>query len=357
MSTPSLRRRLLWGLGVATVVLLVIEGVLRLAVPESALLLSWEREDGLLLYRARTYVEGPAEAGARDAWRRGELTTRTHARTQHMDGPHPWSVQTNDEGLRESAPIPKARTTDRRYLALGDSWMFGVSADQDKTLPKQLERTLPGLLNVQSVQVVNGGIPGANAWHMLRRWNYLRDRMDIDGVLIGLPHNAPDADVPDRRAAWYQDARGAPYLNSRIYLGMRRLIVPLSRPRYPDLLQASGNEGDLQYRMTIADLKTMAADIAARGLRAWLVLWPNDWTAAQTGAVDMERWATPLSDLPMAGHALSERRSWGHVDAWHPSEAGYRAIAEVVGPMMAGQASSATLSSQPRCSDMPEDGP
>ena len=79
-------------------------------------------------------------------------------------------------------------------------------------------------------------------------------------------------------------------------------------------------------RMTIADLKALAKDVTQRDLPIWLVLWPNDWQAAQTGAVDMDKWAKPLSTLPMAGHALTERRCWGHVDAWHPSEAGYRAI-------------------------------
>jgi lysophospholipase L1-like esterase len=345
------------GLGVACAVLLIAEGLIRVTVPEEALLLSWEREDGLLLYRSRTYVEGPAEPGAREAWRRGELVTRANARTQHMDGSHPWAVQTNDEGLREEGPVPRTRATSRRFLALGDSWMFGVSADQGHTLPDQLEALLPAHLEADTVEVVNGGIPGANAWHMLRRWNYLRDRLDLDGVLIGLPHNAPDPDVPARRKAWYRTARGAPYFGARIYLGLRRLILPLSRPRYPDLLQTDGDDGDLQYRMTTADLKALAADIRARGLPVWLVLWPNDWQAAQTGAVDISRWTKPLEDLPMAGHALTQRSCWGHVDTWHPSEAGYRAIAEVIAPVMAGGTGSPALVTDPSCSQVPGDGP
>jgi len=350
-------RKLLMGLLIAAGMLLAIEGILRVTIPQSALLLSWEREDGLLLYRSRTYVEGPAEPQAREAWKRGELRTRPDARTQHMDGPHPWAVRTNAEGLREDGPVSTHKTTRRRYLALGDSWMFGVSADQGETLPDQLERLLPEQMNVESVEVVNGGIPGANAWHMLRRWNYLRDRLDFDGVLIGLPHNAPDPDVPAKREAWYRSARGAPYFGARIYLGLRRLILPLSRPRYPDLLASTGDGGDLQYRLTIADLQALAQDVASRGLPAWLVIWPNDWQAAQTGPVDMSQWTTPLSNLPMAGHALTERRCWGHVDAWHPSEAGYRAIAEVVAPLMAGGPSDSSLSTNPSCTEVPGDGP
>jgi lysophospholipase L1-like esterase len=350
-TTSKTGRRLGLGLATAAVGLLLLEGLLRLIIPEQSLLLSWEREDGLLLYRSRTYVEGPAEAGARDAWRRGELSTRPNATTQHMDGPHAWAVQTNEEGLREVHPVDESKATDRRFLALGDSWMFGVSADQGQTLPDQLERLLPAKLGVERVEVLNAGIPGANAWHMLRRWNHLRDRIDIDGVLIGLPHNAPDADVHALRNAWYRDARGAPHLNSWIYLGLRRLVLPLSRQRYPDLLNHSGDSGDLQYRMTIADLKILADDVRAQGIPAWLVLWPNDWAAAHTGAVDLSQWTAPLEGLPMAGHALDERQCWGHVDTWHPSEAGYMAIAQVIAQLMAGGPSSGTLTGQPQCVD------
>jgi lysophospholipase L1-like esterase len=347
----STTRRVGMGLLTAVAVLLATEGLLRLALPEQTLLLSWEREDGLLLYRARTYVGGPVDPGARQAWRKGELMTRANARTQHMDGAHPWAVQTNSEGLREDGEVPHAKLADRRFLALGDSWMFGVSADQGQTLPDQLERILPGLLGVSRVEIINGGIPGANAWHMLRRWNYLRDRVQIDGVLLGLPHNAPDPDVPDRREAWYRDARGAPYFNSRIYLALRRLILPLSRPRYPDLLSQVGDGGDLQFRMTIADLRALVDDVRSRGLPAWLVLWPNDWTAAETGEVDMSQWSEAMGGLPMAGHALTGRGCWGDIDTWHPSEAGYRAIARVVAPMMAGGPGQPTLVSTPPCLD------
>jgi len=172
-------------------------------------------------------------------------------------------------------------------------------------------------------------------------------------VLIGLPHNAPDPDVPGRRQAWYQSARGAPYFGAWVYLCVRRLILPLSRPRYPDLLAEGGDEGDLQYRMTLADLRALAADVQARKLPIWLILWPNDWAAAQTGEVDMGQWSSPLSDLPMAGHALTGRSCWGHVDTWHPSEAGYRAIAEVIAPLIAGGPSRPTLTRTPRCREVP----
>ncbi len=353
-------KRAVLGLLVSAVFLAVLEGVLRVVIPADALLLSWEREDGLLLYRSRTYVEGPADPAQRELWRSGILETRSNAATHHKDGHHPWSVRTNDQGLREEEAIPAASLSDRRYLALGDSWMFGVSATQGKSMPAQLERLLPSRLGVGSVQVVNGGIPGANGWHMLRRWNHLVDRMQMDGLVMGLPHNAPDPDVPERRRAWYANARSGPALNARLYLVLRRLLLPLGRPHYPDLLAADGSTDpsrDLHLAMTIADLRAITADAKARGIPVWLVLWPNDMTEALGGRVDLQRWSQPLAGLTMGGHALAHRSCWGHVDTWHPSEAGYRAIAHVVTEMMVTGEGSPTLQPQPKCSAMGEDGP
>ena len=67
----SLQRRLLFGLVFAGMMLGVTEAVLRLVVPDDAWLMSWEREDGLLLYRSRTYVGGPVNPAERERWRRG----------------------------------------------------------------------------------------------------------------------------------------------------------------------------------------------------------------------------------------------------------------------------------------------
>jgi len=280
--------------------------------------------------------------------------------THHKDGSHPWAVRTNDQGLREVHTIPPRSTSARRYLALGDSWMFGVSATQGKSLPDQLERLLPARLGVDSVEVVNGGIPGANGWHMLRRWNHLVDRMDIDGLVMGLPHNAPDPDVPERRRAWYASARTGPVMSARLYLALRRLLLPLGRPHYPDLLandDPTDKSRDLHLDMTIADLRAIAADADNRGIPVWLVLWPNDMTEALGGRVDLRRWTDPLSTLTMGGHALTHRSCWGHVDTWHPSEAGYRAIAHVVTEMIATGVGSPSLQPQPQCSAMGENGP
>jgi len=350
MAIP-LHRRVLYALVASSVILVAAEATLRAFVPEQQWQLSWEREDGLLLYRSRTYVGGPVDPGERRRWRTGELVTRAGTDAVHHDGKHPWRVRTNAEGLREDQEIPKTRMAERQFLAIGDSWMFGVSAGQGRTLTDHLERALPALLDVDSVEVINGGIPGANAFHMLRRWHYLRDRMVIDDLIVGLPHNAPDPDVPAARRAWYQNTRGLPHGSLRLYQGLRRALLPYTRPHYPDLLEAD-KDGD-QQAMTVADLSTIVADAHSRGIRVWLVLWPNDMVAAQQPAMDLTKWVGPLAEHldGYGGHGLSARRCWGFEDTWHPSEAGYAAIAEVLAPVIAGGPSSSVLVNSPPCTE------
>jgi hypothetical protein len=326
----SISRQLAFAALASTTFFVLIESALRVALPDDIWLTSWEKEDGLLLYRSRTYVGGPVDPKQREQWRRGELSTRAGTDTIQHDGTIPWSVKTNSQGLRENYEVGIQKATDLQFLALGDSWMFGVNAPQGHSLPALLERTLPPVLDVDTVEVINGGIPGANAWHMLRRWHFLRDRIAIDGLILGLPHNAPDADVPAKRKVWYEKARGIPTGNSRIYRGLRWLLLPYTRPHYPDLLQPK-QAADAQ-KMTAADLGTILEDAASRGIPVWLTLWPNDMVAAQNSNADFREWVEPLAERlnGYGGHALIERHCWGNKDTWHPSKLGYHAIAEVM---------------------------
>ena len=348
----SLQRRFLFGILCASMMLGLTELVLRMVVPDEAWLMSWEREDGLLLYRSRTYVGGPVDPQERQRWRRGELSLQAGTDTVQHDGQVPWTVRTNAQGLREDQPIPTGRLADRQFLALGDSWMFGVNAPQGQSLPARLEQLLPHALDVESVEVVNGGIPGANAWHMLRRWHYLRDRITIDGLILGLPHNAPAPDVPALRRAWYQRARGLPAGQSRIYRGIRHMLSPYTRPHYPDLLSAE-NEGDGKA-MTLADLRTIISDAKDRGIPVWLVLWPSARGGAQDPALSLSDWVQPLTDSldGHGGHALRDRNCWGSKDTWHPSASGYAAIAGVVAQVIETNSKAMTLTSG-TCQNVP----
>ena len=101
--------------------------------------------------------------------------------------------------------------------------------------------------------------------------------------------------------------------------------------------------------MTLADLQTIISDARARDLPVWMVLWPNDMEAAQDTAMSLAQWVEPLSDGldGHGGHALRDRNCWGSKDTWHPSAAGYTAIAGVVAEMIASNGKSMQLTPGP----------
>ncbi|MCK6522884.1 hypothetical protein L6R49_15755 [Myxococcota bacterium] len=312
------REKLSFAAAAAALAFGALELGLRLTVPLETLRFSWEQESALL--------------GLDD---QGALNVRPHHTQTYHDGPYAWTVRTATMGLREDAdPSPEIPAGTTRLLALGDSWMFGWSADQGLTLPDQLERLLPARLGVERVEVINGGIFGSCAFDMLRRWRQVSAQLELDGVILGRPHNLTrQAAVAERRTRWYQDVRGAPFVDVRTYLALRRLLAPLTRPQYP---AATGANADAA---TLADLTTLITDARAQGLDVWFVGFPTAMDEALNGRQgalrSFEGTLSPLG-VPSAGHLLNERSCWGHEDLNHPSPAGYLALAEVTAELIAG---------------------
>jgi len=339
------------GLCVALSLVLGLEGLLRVFVPEESLLLTWEREDGLLFFENRSFHDPDAEVPVAEG--DIDLGTRPFTEATLADGPYTWHVATNARGLREAEPTPRESPTDLRYLALGDSFVFGWSVDQPSTLSEQLELLLPDALGVASVEVINGGVFGSDALDMLRRFHFFAERLELDGVILGLPHNIRSQELRARRAHWYRSARGAPYVDSRLYLVLRRLLLPLSRPHYPQLRvgDATADGPESALRFTLEDLANLADDASERSLPVWMVLWNDNWARASQGTGSLRHWTDPLQrhGVKFAGHALDERACWGFEDVWHPSAAGHRAIAEVLAAAMASDASQPILQRRPRC--------
>lgn len=330
------RLRLIRALAVAAGALLAVELLLRAIVPAGWLTFSWERPDGFLMQdpSSRTFLPRPG------------------TNTTHHDGPYPWRYAVNAQGLREDEPIPADRPGTFRVLALGDSWIFGISADQEKTLPRQLEGLLPERLG-RPVEVINAGVPGAGAFDMRIRWRDLRDDFRVDALLLGEPHNyRRQVAVGEARETWL--AGGAPYLPSYLYLGLRRILLPWTRRglRQPD---AEGVES------TLADVRGLVDEARAAGLAVWFGVWPSTLEDAQrgTGTLGYGRWRAALvgSGARLTGHALRQRSCWGWEDHSHPSESGYRALAEVVAELAAGGPEPAALRETPSCDRVPGFGP
>ncbi|MCB9762196.1 MAG: SGNH/GDSL hydrolase family protein [Alphaproteobacteria bacterium] len=322
-------RKLLAGLAVTLGVFALAELALRATVPADTLRFAWESPDPLLVLEDDTLRLEPGR------------------RIDKQDGDHPWQIRTNRFGMREDHDPPaQAPAGILRLLALGDSWMFGHNADQDRTLPEQLEALLPSMVEAERVEVLNGAIFGSCAFDMLRRWRQLSALFEVHGVLLGTPHNETrQRALADQRQGWYRRVRGAPWVDVRVYLALRYLLAPLTRPQYPYLEADQPSSG-------IPDLVTLATDARDQGLPVWFVGMPtNRMQPVEARARTLEPWAEALAPLgvKLVGHTLPQRSCWGNTDPHHPSEAGYRALAEAVAPVVAGRAPGGAMVDTPAC--------
>ena len=276
-------RKALFALILTAAVLGGVEVGLRLFVPREALLLEWERPNGLI-------------ATTED----GGVVTRPGMQEQRQDGPYPWRVALDSTGFREDADVTKEPAPGTlRILALGDSWMFGFSVDEGKTISDVLERKLTERMG-RPVEVVNAGVFGSCAFDMLQHYRQLVDTYRFDGVLLGQPHNgARMTRVADERRAWYRVAARGPASDLRIYLGLRRLLAPLRTPAFATPLTGDGREAQ------IADLRALVGDARARGKKVWFAELPNDMGQAMAGFTGSPDWRDGLG-VPSGGHALSE---------------------------------------------------
>ncbi len=333
-------RKPLYALALGLLALGLLEGGARIFGPdESALLFSWERPDGMLAIdpTARTYLPRPGT----DA--------------QNPDGPYHWRYVTNAQGFREDTEIPVAKPAGtRRILALGDSWIFGISVTQGKTIADHLEALLPPRQDGTPVEVVNAGIPGASGFDLLLRWRQF-EGWDLDGVLLDVPHNyARELAVAPSRDRYLDQDLGAPYVPVRLYLLTRRLLTPMTRAR-----QAATPEAVAAIR---ENLVTIAREAAARGIPMWVGIWPGDLDEGLRGHTrdaDLADFRAALGPhgVKITGHALDHRSCWGFEDTAHPSEAGYRALAEVFADLVVTGDEPAGMRTTPRCLDVPGYGP
>jgi hypothetical protein len=313
--------------------LLVPELGLRLFTSEDTLLFSWERSDAWL------HLD---PSGA--TW----VSPNLHMRRDIHPDP-PWELHTNSQGFREPADTPARRPKGTyRILALGDSWMFGLGVNDAQTIPSQVEQMLAEQKG-WNVEIINAGVPGFRAWDMWRRWALLRDRLEIDGLLLGAPHNQgtregdADSGVP---SVTPPASRLRTYLLVRWLLGRWR--GPMYAPGPPDPSQGSADT------ISISNIVTEAL---ARDLDVWLLLMPGNLAASidPVGGVATlhDGWLMDVdrSKVWIAGHTLDERSCWHQGDIGHPSARGTWALASALTGVMVNKQSTSTTWNTPRCSD------
>ena len=125
---------------------------------------------------------------------------------------------------------------------------------------------LPERLGVAKVEVLNAGVFGSCAFDMLKRYRQFGDAWEIDGVLLGQPHNGARQNlVAEERTRWYSLIPSAPKSRVRLYLALRRGIASMRAPRYAQPPVGA------QLESEVANLRTLAAEAGEPGRARGLV--------------------------------------------------------------------------------------
>ena len=326
-----MRGRVAWALLTVALLLVVVEGALRLYTTREGLLYTWERPDGVVMLDPVT----------------GAATLRPGAFEHTRDGPYGWAARINAQGLRMDGDVPvKAPPGTRRWLLLGDSWAYGVATRQGAGLAARLSAALREVSGVDS-PVINAGIPGASAWDVLQRARALHS-IEVGGVVVKVSVNHGSAAA--RRAA---RAQAAPP-DVRMLLGLRRLVA-LVRTRE---LRVETPDAAVEAEES---LRALVTEARARGRDVVVLVAPVDRAAsADVDRTDAEhaRWARLFAGtegVRVVAHRLVQRSCFGWVDESHPSESGAEALARVVAAAVASGATSP--SSEPSCDAVDAVGP
>lgn len=326
-------RKLALGLVVSAALLAGAEGLLRALIPVDRLLFSWEKPRGALY-----------------ATTSGHTIMNPGVTTVRQDGPHRWTMTINGQGFREDAETPiEAPPGQTRWLALGDSWMLGFNADQGKSVPDLVEARLRAA--GEDIEVINNGQFGSSGFDMLVAWRAAQT-LRPDALLIGWPHNGSrQRDLREARKRWYANTRAAPASDARLYLLARHALFRFTRPANPQLSDAEAVEA-------LGDLAVLAGEARRAGVPVRMILWPTRY-GGRVDAGEAEQIARTLRPLGVsfAGHSLPQRSCWGHEDLFHPSEAGYAAIAERVISLVQEGESAVLQPANPSCNEMPGDAP
>jgi lysophospholipase L1-like esterase len=237
---------------------------------------------------------------------RGRITNQAEFDTE---------VVTNQKGLRGPEVGPKLEGT-IRILAIGDSFTFGVGAQQEETWPARLERRMP------NAQVLNAGAPGFGvpdevAWFEAHGVDL---HPDVVVVAVFLANDLQDASPDQPKVAVVDGALVVPgetgglrrwlyyhshlfrLLKSSVLEGRVRSLLGLKEPWATRELRA---ELSLYAPTLPEELKKGAeatenavARLASRGVPVVAVLIPS------LPQVDSRRWTALLDrfSLDPAGH-------------------------------------------------------
>jgi lysophospholipase L1-like esterase len=221
-------------------------------------------------------------------------------------------VATNREGLRGPEIGPKSGL---RILAIGDSFTFGVGAQQDETWPARLEQIL-------GAQVLNAGAPGYGVPDAVAWYERYGVRLDPDLVIVAvfLANDLQDASPDQPKVAVVDGALVVPgetggprrwlYYHSHLFRLLKRSVLEgrvrtmlgLKEPWATRELRAEfslyGPALPGELRRGAEATESAVARLASHRVRTVAVLIPS------LPQVDPQRWKAVLAQLGLdpAGH-------------------------------------------------------
>lgn len=190
----SLFRRFLFAvaasLGSAVLTLLALEGVFRLVLPPSPVIvisgtsnapaedLRAEKRgpEKIEVENVSTLFYGTKDRGTR-------LRPNVDAFLPKFGYEGNVHIRSNSLGVRHEELPPKG-LDEFRILVLGDSIVFGADLDEPQTFVALMEKTLEG--RWKRVRVINAAIPGSSTRDQFHRYLELREAVRADLVLIGM---------------------------------------------------------------------------------------------------------------------------------------------------------------------------
>lgn len=289
---------------------------------------------GLVLLGSVLFSLAILEAGAR-ALRLGNVGTpyvledpdtiyaHIPGKRGRMESPGEFAIRfaINDKALR-GREVAYERSGADRVLAIGDSFTFGVGANDDETWPAALERELRTRRPGRAVEVVNGGTQG---WGLAEYWIWLEKeghRYAPDDVVVAV--HASDWTSADRGLVTLDDA-GRPVRHRREAAGIGRLKEITARiPGYETLMEwsvlASFLKTRLAHRMRGGTTQTLEAT-GADG--AGLERFDRGWPINRAVLLELERRVDEIG----GGLALVFIPTWEHVlgePGYQGSEARFR---------------------------------
>jgi lysophospholipase L1-like esterase len=330
----SRKKKVLFSSVTFCAVLLILEGVARLAVSPSDTSLHKIHQDIITILGLPELNEVMAYDDNL-FWVLKKNVSGRRIQGTIKEKPIDFTVSTNSLGLR--GPEVRAREKPLLILAVGNSCTFGVGVNDDKTWPARLEEVLSKRYGIPA-EVLNAGVPGYTAYQGLR---YLEERgLGLRPAMVIACFGFNDADAWGPKGD-VDIAKSLSILRwdrllsqSRFYVGLKGLIRGLGGPPPDPVEDRRARLLPEEYYETLMAMNRLCA---SRRIPLILVVWPYrnqkqegvyDWIGYQPIVAQVSRdGRVPVVNLIEPFVACEDPLYLDHI---HANEAGCLLAAETI---------------------------